>query len=272
MEEVKRPDQPRIGLEELPEKSLRPVPGHEHVEAPPQGPWRANRQAGKIGGQEQGHRQALVDLHGVAADVVAQVHRPGQARRRAIGEIRQSGEQAAKAADDNPGGQGPDEHPARGAPHAAQGLVDLNQDNGPGQGASDAVRQGRRRTPQGVERAGQPGAEHRANAQGDEIGRPGLARHLGHRRLQPPTIEAPPHRGAARPGGHVEYRVPGGICRDDDHAARVAGPAGDGKALLVPARLPRRRRWAYRGQPAFPRGRRGPSALGDGHVHHHRQF
>jgi hypothetical protein len=52
MEEVKRPQNRGIGLEELPDEPLRAVPHAEDIEAAPHGPGRADAEAADIDRQE----------------------------------------------------------------------------------------------------------------------------------------------------------------------------------------------------------------------------
>src|SRR5580658_6433302 len=50
VEQVKRPDQRRIGLEELPDEALGAVPGAHDIEAAPHGPGLAPLKADQVGG------------------------------------------------------------------------------------------------------------------------------------------------------------------------------------------------------------------------------
>ena len=90
----------------------------------------------------------------------------------AVGAVGQAGEEAAPAPDDDPGGERADEDAAGRAADAAQRLVELHRDDRADQRPGHAVRQRRRGLPQGVERAAQPGARRRADAQADEVARP----------------------------------------------------------------------------------------------------
>ena len=112
MEQIKRPDQPGIGLQELPAKTLCTVPSAHDIEAPAHGPIGARLQAHEVERQEGRHRGAFIDLHRMASDPVTQVNAPGQAGRCAVGPVGQTGKQAAKTANDDAERKGADEHPA----------------------------------------------------------------------------------------------------------------------------------------------------------------
>ena len=73
MKEVKRASQAWIGFEELPGEALRPVPDAQRIEAAPHRPRRPISQPDDVDRQKQRHRHALVDLHRMARDAVAEV-------------------------------------------------------------------------------------------------------------------------------------------------------------------------------------------------------
>src|SRR5271169_5446084 len=97
MEEIERPYQRRIRLQKFPRETLQSIPSHEEIEAISQEEFRPAVQRNKINNQEGHHRGGLVKLDGVAANPVAEIHAPGQARGYAVGVIRQARKEAAKA-------------------------------------------------------------------------------------------------------------------------------------------------------------------------------
>ena len=88
MEEVKRTDQFRIGLEKLPSEPLSAVPDAHEIEATAYGPIRATLQADKVERQKNCHGDTLIGLNRMAGQAVAQVHAPWQSGWRTIGLIR----------------------------------------------------------------------------------------------------------------------------------------------------------------------------------------
>lgn len=185
-----------IGLKKFPDEALDAIGDAHGVEAVANRPGRAPRQAENVGRQEQRHRAALVELHRVAADSVAQVDRPGQSRRRPVGAIGQAGEQAAQATDDHAGDEGADEDRPGGAFDAAEGFVDLDPGDGAGQGAGDAVGKGRGGALQGVGRTRRPGARHRAEREAEEVARPYLSGDPRRRLFQPPAVKSVASHGS----------------------------------------------------------------------------
>ncbi len=139
LEQVQPEDQPRVGLEELPNESLRPVPSHEDVEAAPHRPRGASLKAHEIEGQKEAHGEGLIDLHRVPPDAIAQVYRPGQRGRGSVGVVRDTGEQAAPAADDDADRQGSGEGDAGRACDSSENLVELDPYDAAGQHARDRM-------------------------------------------------------------------------------------------------------------------------------------
>src|SRR5690349_12087524 len=99
MEEVERPDQRCIGLEELPGEALQGIPADREIEAVGQPEAVAGGKAPDQQDEHRGHGEGFVELHGMAWDAVAEVDGPGHRCRRAVGEVGQAGEEAAPAAD-----------------------------------------------------------------------------------------------------------------------------------------------------------------------------
>src|ERR1700688_1018783 len=78
LEDIKRPEQPWVGLEKLPDETLQAVPQAHHVEAAPHRPGLALVQADQIGDEKPRHGEAFVELDGVATNAVAEIDGPGQ--------------------------------------------------------------------------------------------------------------------------------------------------------------------------------------------------
>jgi hypothetical protein len=149
---------------------------------------------------------------------VAQVHRPGQAGRRAMGVVRQAREETAQSTDHHAQAERADEDPAGRALHAPQRLVDLDPDDRARQRAGHAVRQGRRVLAQRVERAGQPSAGNGAQGQEQEIAAVDPGRDRLDLALEPPAVDGHRRGDAQAPGQQVEGQVRPGGRRDVDHA------------------------------------------------------
>src|SRR5437764_11133734 len=118
MEQVERPDQPWIGLEELPRKSLHGIGQDEGMEAMLDRPAPAFHERRPIDGEEERHRQRFIDLHRVTRDAVAQIDAPREPRRHAISLVGEAGEQAPPAANDDAERKRNDEWPAGRAAYA----------------------------------------------------------------------------------------------------------------------------------------------------------
>src|SRR5258708_24336554 len=98
MKQVKRPEHRRIGFEEFPGEALCAVPADEKIEAVPPEQRRARGNAREKDHEESEHRHALVELHGMAPETVAEIDAPRQGRENTEGVVRQAGEEAAPAA------------------------------------------------------------------------------------------------------------------------------------------------------------------------------
>src|SRR5438067_3144295 len=78
MEEVQGAEQPRIGLEEFPDKTLRRVPGDKEIEAVAEKERGSRSEPLQEEGEKREHRQRLVELHRMPADAVAEIDTPGE--------------------------------------------------------------------------------------------------------------------------------------------------------------------------------------------------
>jgi len=186
----------------------------------------------------------------MAAHPVAQVHRPGQAGRRAMGVVRQAGEEAAEPADHHAEAERADEDPAGRALDAAQSLVELDPDDGADQRAGHAVRQGRRVLAQRIERAGQPGAGNGPQGQKQEIAAVDPGRHRPDLVLEPPAIDGDRRDGPRAPGQQVEGQVRPGGRRDGDHGTKQPPSVAASQARRMRKRTP-----AAGGRPFVASGR-----------------
>src|ERR1700691_567454 len=86
VEDIERAQHSGIGLDEFPYEPLPSIPAYEQIEPLGTEEFRAARDPREIDDQEQRHRGALVKLHGMSQRSVAEIHAPGQAGGRAIGE------------------------------------------------------------------------------------------------------------------------------------------------------------------------------------------
>lgn len=237
MEQIERSGHGWIGLEKLPAEPLRAVDDAQHIESPAHGPGRARRQTPDVGRKEQQHRAALVELHGMATDAVAQVYRPRQGGGFAEGPVLQARHQAADAPDNHAGGEGAGEGCAGRALDAPDPLVDLDPDDRADQRARDGMGQRRMGVLQGVQRSRQPGSCDCPQGHRDEPARTNGRRRPGHGPLEPPPVKRPADQRADRPGQQVKDDVKRRVRRDVDHPARLG-------ALRRLTRVPRSR--AYR--------------------------
>lgn len=217
MEQIERSRYGWIGLDEFPRETLRPVPDAQDVEAAPHRPRRPPRQPREIGGQEGQHRHGFIELDGVAGDSISQIDAPGQGGRRPVGPVREPLEQAAQPPDRNSDGERPGEQAAGRLAYPAGQFVELHPDHRAGEGADDAVRQGRGRGHQGIQRAGQPCAERRAARQTGRIARTHGPRGPIGQAAEPPAVQQKAEAGAYGPAQQVEQQMNAGQGRNDDH-------------------------------------------------------
>src|SRR5580658_9702172 len=233
VEEVKRSDQGWIGLQKLPGEALHPVPRGHGIEAAAQRPVAPGPEARDIDEQEQRHGSGLIDLHRVPRDAVAQIDAPRERGRRTISQVREPGEEAPPAADDDPESERPDEDRPGRSPYAADRLVDLDADDGAGESAQDRMGQCRERLPERVERPREPSPGDGTTDEGGEIaGSRSSGQTLGHI-PQAPAIESGTDAEPRPPGQKIEDEVGPGRRRNMDH---------DGTAMPEPSRRRHARR------------------------------
>src|SRR5262245_65421539 len=101
----------------------------------------APRRVADIGERETRHRDALIELHGVTWNPVAEIMRPRQHGRRPIGEVVEAREEAADASDRDADRKR--QRKARAGPPADAGaaLVELDRDDPAGERAFDRARE-----------------------------------------------------------------------------------------------------------------------------------
>src|SRR5215510_13851068 len=116
MEQVEGADHGCVRLEELPDEALQTVPADREINAVPEPERIAGPEALDQQQEHRQHGEGFVELHGMAGDAVAEIDAPGQAGRRAVGEVGEAREEAAPAADRDGGGEGRGEHDAGRAP------------------------------------------------------------------------------------------------------------------------------------------------------------
>src|SRR4051812_15108922 len=78
LKQVERPSHARIGLQELPDEALRRVEEDEEIESAGPRPGGAAGERGEVESEEEGHRQAFVELDRMAGDAVGEIDAPGQ--------------------------------------------------------------------------------------------------------------------------------------------------------------------------------------------------
>src|SRR6185312_17571358 len=99
MEQVERPDDGRIRLQEFPHETLHSIPSGEEIETVGAHESRTAGDLAKIDGQEQEHRGGFVELHRMAWDSVAEIDARWPRRRRAVSIVRQSCEETSQPSD-----------------------------------------------------------------------------------------------------------------------------------------------------------------------------
>src|SRR5215831_5633845 len=141
MKQRERPDQRAVGLQELPGEALRSVEADRKIKPVFGDEGVAAKNANDIADRERHHGGALVKLHRVARDAVAEIVAPGQRRRRAIREVVNPGEEAADAADRDADRERKRKSRAGPAHDAGVALVELDRDDAPSDGAFNRARE-----------------------------------------------------------------------------------------------------------------------------------
>src|SRR5947207_4551057 len=96
MKDIERTDDRWIGLQELPGEALKSVPRHEQIETVTDDRPVVREKRPQPEPKKRKHRQRLVELHRVARNAVAEIHRPWHVCRESIGVIQRSGKKAAQ--------------------------------------------------------------------------------------------------------------------------------------------------------------------------------
>src|SRR3954462_14340058 len=99
MKQREGPDQRGVGFEKLPYEALRAVPADGEIESLVDPEAVAVQNTPRIDQRERRHRSAFVKLHRMAQHAIAEIVRPGDPCWRAVGEVVQTREEAADAAD-----------------------------------------------------------------------------------------------------------------------------------------------------------------------------
>src|SRR4051812_30353867 len=99
MEHGEGPEHRRIRVQKFPEKALHRIKTDHEMEAGTEHQRRAVPELPDEPEQKAQHGEALIELHWMARDAVAEIDAPGKRGRNPIGVVRQAGEKAAPAAD-----------------------------------------------------------------------------------------------------------------------------------------------------------------------------
>lgn len=102
MEHVQRPEHARIRLPEFPQEALASIENNEGMKSAIARPLRAAQLSAQVNDEEQAHRQRFIELDGMPPHAVAEVDGPRRARRDAVSEIGQAGEETTQPANDDP--------------------------------------------------------------------------------------------------------------------------------------------------------------------------
>ena len=95
MKQRERTDQRAVGFDEFPDEALRAVETDREIESVVDHKAVVAAYAPDVDERERGHGGALVQLHRMAHDAVAEIVAPRQLGWRTVGQILESGEKAA---------------------------------------------------------------------------------------------------------------------------------------------------------------------------------
>lgn len=205
-----------IGLQEFQQESVDSKPEHENIEAIGRSSMRLPSRPSKEGGGKNDHRGTLVELHRVPGNAVAEIPRPGQGRRCAVGEVAHAREEAADPPHSKAERQGQNEDSAGRAADAARQLENLDPKNAAEDRPEHTAADPRGARNDQIERAQPVGAQSSGNYQDRPIGSAAARIDREPNRLQIMAIEPPPSSAAPKGGQQIRQQMQTtghGICQ-----------------------------------------------------------